>query len=453
MPAVPGPRTPAQLVRATRAFQRSLPEGLEHLLSEYGEVSAFGAGPTRTHFLLGPEANALVLPHADNFRFSGAYEMLRPIAGDTALVVTDGEPHARRKRKARPSFHHGGAERSVRAILAAIDETVGRWRPGQRVDVHHELREAIRGAMLRVFCGERLAAQAPYLTGQLDRVHALMDYPLPRQLVAWRLPGGARRRALDAVAAVEERIYAEIARRRHNGEGGDDLIAVMLAEGGPAMTDQEIRDMVVSALIAGYDPVGSAIGWCVYHSLANPGTWRRIREEAADVLGGAAATSSEVRALRYTGWVVAESLRLTPPVVLSPRRCVKAFRHRGYVIPAGSLVAVSEYITHRSPAVWRDPREFRPERWDRDREGYRAPSPFEYLPYGYGARRCIGAGIAAAVLPAALSRLAQRTSLRLLTTNPQFGGIPALIPRGGLLVEIGAAPRQERAGARAEGAR
>ncbi|MDJ0383057.1 cytochrome P450 [Streptomyces sp. G-G2] len=444
MPAVPGPRTPAHVVRTVRAFQRSLPEGLEHLKDEYGEVSAFGLGPTRTYFLFGPQANALVMRNPDNFRFAGAYDMLRPIAGETALVVTDGPPHARRKRKALPSFQRPGVEQAGRLILAAVDRAIDSWRPGQRLDIHAELREAVRGAMLRLFCGERLAAQAPYLIGKLDQIHELMDNPLPQQMVAWSLPTRARRRALDGIAAVEQRIYAELTRRRLGGEagtrGGEDLISVMLADDGAAMSDQEIRDMVVSALIPGYDPVGSGIGWAVYNSLAHPGVWQRMRAEAEQVLDGAPATPADVRGLRYTGRVVQESLRLHPPVVMSPRRCVKAFRYGGHLIPAGSTVAVSEYITHRLPSVWDAPDAFRPERWDTGQEGYEAPSPFEYLPYGYGARRCIGAGIAGAVLPAVLSRLAQRTELDLLTLRPQYGGIPALIPRGGLRVQVVAKP-------------
>ncbi|MFC0602222.1 cytochrome P450 [Streptomyces palmae] len=456
MPAIPGPRTPAQLFRAGRAFQHSLPEGLEHLRDTYGPVSVFGMGPTRIHFLFGPEANALVMRNEDNFRFSGAYDMLRPIAGDTALVTTDGEPHDRRKRKARPSFHRGGAEESTRLILASIDETIDRWRPGQYVDVHRTLRSAIRSAMLRLFCGARLAAQEQVLVAQLDRIHELMDYPLPQQLLAWKLPSAARRRALDAISFVERRIYEEIRRRRFEGDPGrermrpgghpGDLISVMLSDDGPAMSDQEVRDMVVSALIAGYDPVGSGLGWAVYNSLNTPGVWQRLREEALEAPAGEAVSAAQVRTLRYTNWVVQESLRTHPPVVMSPRRCVRGFRYQGHLIPAGSMVAVSEYITHRSPSVWRDPDRFLPERWDTSREGYRPPTPFEYLPYGYGGRRCVGANIAAVVLPAALSRLARRTTLDLRTRDPQYGGIPALIPRDGLFAEVGAAPPEARAG-------
>ncbi|GAA4693296.1 cytochrome P450 [Streptomyces youssoufiensis] len=461
MPAIPGPRTPAQLFRVTRAFQRSLPEGLEHLHDTYGQVSAFGLGPTRTHFLFGPDANALVLGNEENFRFSGAYDMLRPIAGDTALVTTDGEPHARRKRKARPSFHRGGAEESTRLILAAIDEAIDRWRPGQYVDVHGTLRSAIRSAMLRQFCGERLAAQEGPLVAELERIHELMDYPLPRQLVAWKLPSAARRRALAAIAAVDRVLYEEIQRRRREGDpggrghrsgkGSRDLIAVMLSEDGPAMSDQEVRDMVVSALIAGYDPVGSGLGWAVYNCLNTPGVWQRLRDEAhdassRDTSSGDGASAARGRELSYTNWAVQESLRTHPPVVMSPRRCVRSFRYQGHLIPGGSLVAVSAYITHRSPAVWAQPDRFLPERWDASREGHRAPTPFEYLPYGYGGRRCVGASIASVVLPTALSRLALRTTLNLRTRHPQFGGIPALIPRDGLFVEVEAPPVREGAG-------
>lgn len=464
MKRIPGPLGPGQIVRAMRAFQRSLPHGLTHLQQTYGDLCAFGIGPSRTVFLVGPEANALVLRNPENFVFSGAYEMLRPIAGDTALVVTDGAPHDRRRRAALPAFHRDGMERGIGLIIDRVEETIGGWRPGRRLDIYQELRQAVRVAMVRAFCGDRVADQMTELARELDQIHELMDYPLPRQLVAWQVPGRARNRAFAGIAAVERRIYQEITRRRReegdgtsgaisgdatsgdgtsgNGTSGDDLISVMLAaraDDGSRMTDQEIRDMVVSSLIAGYDPVSSGIGWAVYHMLRTPGVWEAVREEADRVVGDAPLTVSHVRRLHLLNRVVFESLRLHPPVMMSPRRCVKGFEYEGYTVPAGTLVAVSQYLTHRSPKVWDEPEEFRPERWDREANGGRMPTPFEYLPFGYGPRRCIGGNVAQSVIPAALARLVQRTTLELLTHHPQPAGIPALHPKGGLHVRVTAA--------------
>jgi cytochrome P450 len=441
---IPGPRTPAAYARALREFQRSLPHGLTHLARTYGDVCAFGFGPARTVFLFGPAANERVLGDPDTFVFTGAYDMLLPIAGDTALVVTDGAPHDRVRRAARPAFGRAAVERATRLIVDQVDAAARAWTPGRRIDVYQELREAVRTAMIRAFCGPELARRRPELTAHLDRIHDLMDYPLPRQLLAWKLPGRARRRALDGVAGVESLVYAEIARRRREtapGQtpDGDDLIGVMLrarADDGSAMTDQEIRDMVVSALIAGYDPVSSGVGWAVYHLVSEPGVWETAREETARVLGDRPATPADARRLHYLGRVVYESMRLHPPVTMSPRRALRAFTHDAHTVPAGSLVAVSQYVTHRLPHLWPDPDAFRPERWDREQPGHRMPTPFEYFPYGYGTRRCIGSGLAALVVPAVLSRLVQSTSLELLTTDPQPAGIPALFPRDGLIARV-----------------
>ncbi|MEV5313660.1 cytochrome P450 [Streptomyces sp. NPDC052610] len=444
---IPGPRTPAAYARALREFQRSLPHGLTHLARTYGDVCAFGFGPARTVFLFGPTANARILGDPDTFVFTGAYDMLLPIAGDTALVTTDGAAHDRVRRAARPAFGRAAVERATRLIVDEVDTTVRAWTPGRRVDVYQELREAVRAAMIRAFCGPELARRSRELTSHLDRVHELMDYPLPRQLVAWRLPGRARRRALDGVAGVEALVYAEIARRRRDTDAGtpegDDLIGVMLrarADDGSAMTDQEIRDMVVSALIAGYDPVSSGVGWAVYHLVSDPAVWEAAREETARVLGDAPATPGDARRLHHLNRVVHESMRLHPPVTMSPRRALRSFTHDGHTVPAGSLVAVSQYITHRQPELWPDPDAFRPERWDRDQPGHRAPTPFEYFPYGYGTRRCIGSGLAALVVPTVLSRVVQRASLELLVTDPQPAGIPALFPKDGLPARVGRTP-------------
>jgi cytochrome P450 len=451
---IPGPRTPRQFLDVVRQFQRSLPQGLGHLLRTYGEISAFGAGPTRTYFLFGPDANALVLSDPDTFRFAGAYDMLEPIAGPTALVVTDGPGHDRRRRASAPSFHRAGADHCTQLIVEHVDRLIDTWSPGERVDVYQALREAVRAAMVRAFCGEVLAEQTDFLASELDNIHALMDYPLPKQLVAWRLPTPARRRALAGIAAVEKRIFAEISRKRRTGDvDGPDLISVMLrarGNGAGAMTDREIRDMVVSALIAGYDPVSSGLGWAVFNLLTHPDVLDEVRGEVDAGLDGAAPGSADIRRLPLLQRVVNESLRLYPPVVMSPRRCTRPVQFRGHTIPAGSLVAISEYLTHRWEGVWEDPNEFRPQRWDRDREDHRAPSPFEYLPFGYGSRRCVGAGISGAAIPAVLARLMQRVHLDLLTPDPQFAGIPALYPKEGLLVRVRGAAGGSRSSAALE---
>ncbi|MGV9316825.1 cytochrome P450 [Streptomyces sp. NPDC003691] len=432
---LPGPRRPDDVLRALAAFRRSVPEGLTHLHDGYGPISSLGVRATRWVFLFGREANELVLTDPERFRFAGGYEILRPIAGSTALVLSDGPEHRRRREAVHGVFQREATTGHLALVLAAVDAMIDTWRPGNRIDVYAALRAAVRDATVEAFGGPRLLDQSARLGERLERVHGMLnDAPL-RSLLTWNLPllrdGGPR----AALAAVDTAVRTEIRTRRRAADPGDDLIGAML-RADPAMTDTETRDMFVSLLIASYDPVSAALGWAVHQLLADPGRWERIRAEAAGLPGRGPVDPAGLRRLGGLSAAVQETLRMHPPVVACPRRAAVPFTFAGHRLPAGTRVLVSQYVTQHDPADFPAPYRFRPERWDKDRDGYLAPRPYAYLPFGTGTRRCLGGGLASVCVPAVLARLARRVDLRADAPPPRAGGIAAHYPRDGVMVRV-----------------
>jgi len=194
--------------------------------------------------------------------------------------------------------------------------------------------------------------------------------------------------------------------------------------------------MVVSLIVASYDTTASALAWAVYALWSHPEALRRSREEVRAELGSRPPALADLRRLTYLDWVTSEVLRLYPPAMAGARQVAEPFTFAGHRVRAGEMVVFSQYVTHRLPRIWVDPDRFWPERWDRERPGYRRPSSYEYLPFGVGARRCLGSNLARAEITATLARLLQRTDLTLLSRRVEPGGFTAMSPRGGVLVRV-----------------
>lgn len=408
----------------------------ELLLSHYrrrGPVLALG----RYTYLLGPEANRFVMARSELFRWREAFQSLVPVDGPTSMIVSDGEDHARRRRLVQPALHHRRIDQYLAIMAANADAVVDGWRPGQVVDVYQQFRAAIRRSTIQSLFGRRLAADEAFFGEQLQALLDLVDRA--PAVVTWqrrlRTPGW--RRAAAARERVDERIRAEIERVRRGVLDDDDHALATLVRGrdddGGSLTDEEIRDQVVTLIAAGYETTSAAMAWAVRFLLTAPGCWQRAREEVRTALGDRVPAREDLRRLPYLNGVVQETLRLCPPAVVVPRWAAEDFEFAGRRVRAGSMVLCSPYVTHRLPELWPDPLRFMPERWAPDQ---RKPAPHEFLPFGGGPHRCIGAVMATAELTTMLARLVTRTSLRLRPHRPRPTSLAAMRPRDGLPAEV-----------------
>lgn len=404
-----------------------------------GPMVDAGIGRHGFVYLFGAEANKFVFANSDAFNWWEAFQVLVPVDGPTALIVSDGADHRRRRSLVQPAFHHRHIANYLQVMAANADAVIDTWRPGETIDIFAQLRSAIRRSAIESLFGRAMAGHADFLGEQLQ---PLMDltHRLPQVLrIEQRLRSPAWRRAMAARTRVDELIYAEIARARTHPSADDNVLATLIdgrTEDGEALRDNEIRDQVVSLIAAGYETTSAAMGWAVYALLSTPGVWETAAAEVGDVLGDRAPEAADLNSLIYLTGVVHETLRLYPPAVISARKVTRDLSFAGRRIRAGRTLVFSPYVTHRLPELWVDPMSFEPRRWDPASPGYRRAAPYEFLPFGGGTHRCIGSGFATAELTVMLARLLARTELSLPDQRIRAGGYAALQPRDGLKVQL-----------------
>jgi cytochrome P450 len=414
-------------------------EAMRALYRLRGPVAGYGVGRHGYTYLLGPEANKFVFANADAFSWRETFANLALVDGPTALIVSDGEDHRRRRSVVAPGLRHRQIQDYVRTMVAVIDALIDGWRPGQRFDIYQQCRSAVRRSTAESLFGPRIAVHSDYLGEQLQPLLDLTHQLPPLVTLQRRITSPAWRRAMAARKRIHDLVDARIADARAE-PGPDDRMLTMLIKGRGdedyALSDNEIRDSIISLITAGYETTSGALAWAIYTLLSLPGAWDTATDEVHRVLGDGPPAAGDLGALTYLNGVVHETLRLYPPGVISARRVTRDLQFDGHRIRAGRLLIFSPYVTHRLPELWPEPTEFRPERWDPAAAGYRKPAPHEFIPFSGGLHRCIGAAMATTEMTVMLARLVARTRLRLPAQRIRAHNLAALAPRPGLTVEV-----------------
>ena len=434
---LPGPRGPVAQFRTATGLQWRPVETFEGLHRRYGTVCQFGSWPFKFVALFGAEANQLILAdRVDAFRWRDAFEILAPVDGDTALVVSDGPEHKRRRRLVQPAFHTKRINSYVGLMVEETDRALDAWTPGRELDAYVELRRVVRRIVVRALFGDALRARADEIGDILEPALDFLNLSLAQQALKIDLPGTRWRRTKQARARTDEIVDAELARRRSSPDtdDGDDILSMLLTatdeDGGPSLSDEEIRDQVVSLIAAGYETTSAAMAWTTRALLAEPGVLEKAKAEVDEKLGGEAPSLETLATLQYVDGIVHESLRLWSPAVVSGRRSVDDIEYAGHKVPSGTMVLYSPWVTHRLPELWPEPLTFRPERWDSE------PLPYSFVPFGGGYRRCIGFAFATLELKVMLTRLVQRCDAELLSADPRPAGSITVRPRSNVPVRV-----------------
>jgi cytochrome P450 len=260
---------------------------------------------------------------------------------------------------------------------------------------------------------------------------------LPFSELLEKLPLPPRRRFERARARLDAVIYRIVEERRREGRDRGDLLSTLLhavdEEGDrTGMTDEQLRDELMTIFLAGHETTANALAWTWYLLSQHPDVEARLHGELEEVLKGRAPTAEDFPRLRYAEMVVAESMRLYPPAWAVGRLALEDHEAGGYLIPRGSLVLVSQYVMHRDPRFWPEPERFDPGRFTP--EARSARPQFSYFPFGGGPRRCVGEGFAWMEAVLILATLARRWRLRLapgadvrteprITLRPGKGGM------------------------------
>ena len=402
------------------AFSRGRLQLLQDFTRRYGDVVYFQIAGAPFAVLNHPDfvRDVLVTRHRA-FHKGVGLERARMLLG-RGLLTSEDDFHARQRRLLLPAFHRERIAGYADAMVAHTRRRSERWQEGRVVDVSTEMAAltlAIAGTTLFDADVEGEASEiGEAVTSALASFNfALLPYG--DRLSKLPIPPAIRFRR--ARARLDATVYRLIAERRSKGATGRDVLSVMVSardvEGdNSGMTDEQIRDEVMTLLLAGHETTANALTWTWYLLAQHPDVEARLHSEVDSTLGGRDPSSADLARLPYVRAVVAESMRLYPPAYLVGRRALEpyAIPGTGYVVPARTVVLLSQYLLHRDSRFWDEPERFLPERWlDEERaERHR----YAYFPFGAGSRICIGEHFAWMEAILALTTIAQRWRLQLV---------------------------------------
>ena len=410
------------------AFRRDPLKFLTRIAREHGDVVHFRLGPQDVYLLNHPDLvrDALVAKQ-DHFHKGRALQRSKRLLGE-GLLTSEGEHHRRQRRLAQPGFHRKRIESYGATMTGYADRYSSAWRDGAQVDIAHEMMRLTLAIVGKTLFSADVEGEADEVGEALTEIMEMFQMLLlPYSEYLEKLPLPQNRRFARARAKLDAIIYRIIAERRGSEEDAGDLLSMLMHarddEGdGAGMTDEQLRDEVMTLILAGHETTANALAWTWYLLAQHPGVERKLHAELDAVLGGGNGvgarlpTVEDLPHLRYTEMVFSESMRLYPPAWTVGRLAVKDYTAGGYAIPAGSLVLVSQYVTHRDPRFWPDPLRFDPERWT---PGAKESRPqYSYFPFGAGARRCVGEGFAWMEGSLLIAAIARRWRMRLVPTHP-----------------------------------
>lgn len=359
-------------------------------------------GKGQSVFTLGAGCNRAVLGDTETFSSQrvpgpdGAFQHLT-----AGLFSMNGARHTQQRRLVQPAFHKRRVDGYRDTMVAHTARVLDRWTVGETRDVVPALQE-----LTLSIASDTLFGIGD--TGDLGlRILEIVSRAIsPASMVPLDVWGTPRHTLARRAEAVEADLRALVERKRATGLDEPDVLATLIRtrdEDGGALTDDELIGQVFLLFFAGHDTTRNALAWTLFLLSQHPAVADALHDELSGELHGEAPTLEQLPRLPLLDRVVKESLRLFPPAPFTTRLTTKPTEVEGVPLPTGSEVVVSFYHTHRDPDVFADPTSFRPDRWERC-----DPSPWEYLPFGAGARQCIGAGFASLELRIVLPMLLQR---------------------------------------------
>ena len=435
-----------QLLLQVPAILASPAEYLAASARKYGDFVRFQAGPQTAVLINHPDGIQHILQNNQrNYtKDTMQYNALSTVTGH-GLLTSDGPEWLRVRRLAQPAFSRARLAGLGALVQKAVQPMLDGWeaaaRAGLPVEVDDEMLRVTLEIVGRALFGIDLRQDAPALTSAvitaLDHIvhKARQGISLPD---SFPTPGNLRFQR--ALRTLDQAVYAILNARRAQptpqGEQGQDLLNMLLQardeSTGRALSDAELRNELITLLIAGHETVASALTWTWYLLARSPAARIQMEDELRSVLNGRAPEYEDLPALAYTRQVFDEALRLYPPAWLITRQAIAADEVLGQAVPPRALVILSPYAIHRHPAFWENPESFEPQRFSA--AGQAARPRYAYIPFGGGPRLGIGSGFAqveaALILAAAASRFrldlspGQEVRMDALVTLRPHGGLP-----------------------------
>lgn len=435
----PGPKG-SLIMGVMREFTRDTLGFIERC-RDYGDVVHARFLYIHAYFLYNPSdietlltTNAKSYHKARSMRSPFSYRLV-----GNGLVTSEGEFWRRQRRLAQPAFHRQRISAYGDVMVQFAQRAIDTWKKDEHRDVARDMtRLALEIVVKTLFNAD--------VSNDADRVGELLTgvvRPFATQAtLKWildnRLPTPGHRRYFNAVSEIDRIVYRIIAERRASGYDEGDLLSMLLQaqdDDGSQMSDQQLRDEVMTLFVAGHETTALALSWSWYLLATNPEAEKKFHEELEEVLGGRTPNVSDLPRLRYAEMIAKETMRLYPPAYAVGREAIEDTEIGGFRVPKGTQLFAFQWATHRDPRYFDEPDAFRPERWSGD--AIEQLPKYAYFPFGGGPRQCIGNYFAMMEIVLLLATIGQRFRFK-LDPNHKVEVLPVLSlrPKDGIRVYI-----------------
>jgi cytochrome P450 len=389
----------------------------EKLAREFGDVSRFRLGREHIVFVNHPEfIRNILVTNCNNFTKGRAFFRAGGLLGQ-GLLTSEGEFHRRQRRMVQPAFHARRIAAFAEVMTKHAKRMRSRWGGGATLDVSREMMRLTLAVVAETLFGADLESDTTEIGVALTAtMNTLSMKMFPVGKVLGRLPLPGIRRVQAGREKLDEIVYGLINERRKSPQEHDDLLQMLLdaqdeEDSTARMTDKQVRDEAMTMLLAGQLTTANTLTWTWYLLSKHQEVENRLHKELDHVLNSRLPELGDLEALSYTKKIIIEALRLYPPQWMMTRRALNDYQAGDYVVPAGSVVVVSQYVIHRDARYFPEPLRFAPERWTPE---FRAALPkYAYFPFGGGPRGCLGEGFAWMEIILVVATLAQQWKLRL----------------------------------------
>lgn len=393
----PGPRG-LPMIGAARSFARDPLAFLTGVAEQYGDIANFRLGSLDVFFVRHPDyIREVLITQRASFTMSPLRARLNALVGE-GLFTSRGDLHARQRRLIQPVFRKSRIEAYAGQMVEYAQRMREQWQAGAEIDVTVEMMKLTMLVAARALFQHDIENDAEGVARNVGTVLEFFTHlSSPLLKLSLKLPLRSTLRFKRAVRELDKVIYRMIERRRGAQGAGTDLLSLLMVakddETNVQMTEKQLRDEILTLLIAGHETTANLLAWTLWLLAQRPETDALLHAEAKALLAGRAGfTAADCDRMRYAKMVILEGLRLYPPGWFIGRAAQTDVRLGGYTVPKGAVVMMSQYVMHRDARFFDEPQRFKPERWEGDFQE-RLPRG-AYFPFSAGDRHCIGEGFA-----------------------------------------------------------
>ena len=413
-------------------------------LARLGDVAYFRLGNSPAYLVSHPDLvrEVFVTQHSKFHKGFGLQKM-KPFLGE-GLLTSENEFHLRQRRMIQPAFHRQRIAGYAATMIDFAEKCADAWRDGETREMSDEMTRLTLNIVNQTLFSANVESDAQVIAESVDQMLAGFGLLLlPFSDIIRKLPIPRIRRYHEAHDKIDRIIYRIINERRESGatDNGDLLSTLLLAQDeddGATMTDEQVRDEVLTLFLAGHETTANALVWTWYLLAQNPNAEAEFHCEIDRVLSDKRLpTFEDYPNLRYAEAVFAEAMRLYPPAWLVGRTAIEAVEIGGYKMPKGALVFASPFALHRDERFWHDAETFKPERWLDETNIKEATQNFTYFPFGGGVRRCVGESFAWTEGVLLLATIARKWRLKFAPNqNVELSPVVVLRPKNEMRMTI-----------------